>query len=136
VPVAGGNRRTAAGRFQNFRFFTKPLCGHCVGNQVALRTTWRIQFNGVGCEPFHLNPQPVEACPMSRSDALSRQVRPVAALRLPDCTKELVLSDSVLARLVATVIVLISVVLWLRSERNQSPACHPNCSTDFSAVRR
>jgi hypothetical protein len=51
-PVAGGSRRTAAGRFQNFRFFTKPLCGHCMGNQVAMRTVWRIEFNGVGLRAF------------------------------------------------------------------------------------
>jgi hypothetical protein len=88
------------------------------------------------CEPFLLNPQPVVACPDVWAGRIIPTGPPGSRIEAPDCPKELILSDSVLARLVVMVIVLISFALWLRSERNQSPACRPNCSTDFSAVRR
>jgi hypothetical protein len=42
----------------------------------------------------------------------------------------------VLARLVATIIVLVAFTLWMRSERGYLRGCNINCSTDISANRR
>jgi hypothetical protein len=47
-----------------------------------------------------------------------------------------IVSDSALAKLVVTVIVLMAFTIWLQSERHHSPACDVNCATDFSANRR
>jgi hypothetical protein len=46
------------------------------------------------------------------------------------------MSDSSLARLVVTVIVLISFAVWRSSERAQRPDCGINCPTDISASRK
>jgi hypothetical protein len=45
-------------------------------------------------------------------------------------------NDSNLAKLVVTVIVLISFTVWMAAERRQSHACKFNCATDFSASRK
>jgi hypothetical protein len=45
-------------------------------------------------------------------------------------------SDSILAKLVVTVIVLIGFSIWLASERHHSPGCQDNCPTDISASRK
>jgi hypothetical protein len=46
------------------------------------------------------------------------------------------MSDSSLARLVVTVIILISFAVWRSSERAQRPDCGINCPTDISASRK
>jgi hypothetical protein len=46
------------------------------------------------------------------------------------------MSDSTLARLVVTVIVLIGFALWLKTERDASRGCGADCPTDISASRR
>jgi hypothetical protein len=45
-------------------------------------------------------------------------------------------SDSILAKLVVTVIVLSSFAIWLASEKRQPPGCQNNCPTDISASRK
>ena len=45
-------------------------------------------------------------------------------------------NDSILAKLVVTVIVLISFTIWMAAERGQSHDCKTDCATDFSASRR
>jgi hypothetical protein len=45
-------------------------------------------------------------------------------------------SDSVLAKLVVTVIVLIGFAVWQWSEHNRPPNCGNNCPTDISASRK
>jgi hypothetical protein len=45
-------------------------------------------------------------------------------------------NDSTLARLVVTVIILISFAIWRSSERAQRPDCGINCPTDISASRK
>jgi hypothetical protein len=46
------------------------------------------------------------------------------------------MNDSVLARLVVTIVVLIGFAVWLDAELTYKRSCEPNCSTDFSAIRR
>jgi hypothetical protein len=46
------------------------------------------------------------------------------------------MSDSLLTRLVVTVVVIISFTLWLSSERNRAPGCRNDCPTDISASRK
>jgi hypothetical protein len=46
------------------------------------------------------------------------------------------MGDSVLAKLVVTVVVLIALAIWLKLERSQLPNCGNNCPTDISASRR
>ena len=46
------------------------------------------------------------------------------------------MNDSGLGKLVVTVILLISLAIWLKWERSQLPGCGTNCPTDFSASRR
>jgi hypothetical protein len=46
------------------------------------------------------------------------------------------MSDSILAKLVVTVIVLIGFAIWLTSEKHQPPGCQNNCPTDISASRK
>jgi hypothetical protein len=46
------------------------------------------------------------------------------------------MSDSILAKLVVTVIVLGGFALWLASEKHQPPGCRNNCPTDISASRK
>jgi hypothetical protein len=45
-------------------------------------------------------------------------------------------SDSVLAKLVITVIILIAFALWRSSDRIQPPDCVNGCPTDISASRK
>jgi hypothetical protein len=45
-------------------------------------------------------------------------------------------NDSILAKLVVTVIVLISFTIWMAANRRQSHDCKINCATDFSASRK
>jgi hypothetical protein len=45
-------------------------------------------------------------------------------------------NDSILAKLVVTVIVLISFILWRMPDRSRLPGCQTNCATDISANRR
>jgi hypothetical protein len=45
-------------------------------------------------------------------------------------------SDSILAKLVVTVIVLISLALWMAAERREPHDCKINCATDISASRK
>jgi hypothetical protein len=45
-------------------------------------------------------------------------------------------SDSFLAKLVVTVVVLMTFALWRTSEGSHPPACNIDCPTDFSAVRK
>ena len=47
-----------------------------------------------------------------------------------------IMNDSGLGKLVVTVILLISLAIWLKWERSQLPGCGTNCPTDFSASRR
>jgi hypothetical protein len=42
-------------------------------------------------------------------------------------------NDSILAELVVTVIVLISLPPWMAAERRESHGCKINCATDISA---
>jgi hypothetical protein len=44
-----------------------------------------------------------------------------------------IVNHSSLARLVATVVILIGLAIWLKAERNKLFGCHVNCPTDFSA---
>jgi hypothetical protein len=44
-------------------------------------------------------------------------------------------NENALAKLVVTVIVLISLAFWIKLERYQQ-ACGVDCSTDFSAIRK
>jgi hypothetical protein len=44
------------------------------------------------------------------------------------------MSDSLLTRLVVTVVVIICFALWLSSERHQAPGCKNDCPTDISAA--
>ncbi len=46
------------------------------------------------------------------------------------------MDDSVLAKLVVTVVVLIALTIWLKLERSHLPSCDNNCPTDISAIRR
>lgn len=46
------------------------------------------------------------------------------------------MSESTLARLVVTVILLISFAVWRSSERAERPNCGVNCPTDISASRK
>jgi hypothetical protein len=46
------------------------------------------------------------------------------------------MNDSTLARLVVTVILLISFAVWRASERAERPHCGVNCPTDISASRK
>ena len=46
------------------------------------------------------------------------------------------MSDSVLAKLVVIVIVLICFTVLLRSERSRSHGCYIDCPTDISASHR
>ena len=47
------------------------------------------------------------------------------------------MSDGILAKLVVTVIVLISFfAIWLALEKHQPPGCQNNCPTDISASQR
>jgi len=45
-------------------------------------------------------------------------------------------NESILAKLVVTVIVLIGLTIWMAAERRQSHGCKINCATDFSASRK
>jgi hypothetical protein len=45
-------------------------------------------------------------------------------------------SDSSLAKLVATFVILIGLAFWLKAERNNLLGCHINCPTDFSAISK
>jgi hypothetical protein len=45
------------------------------------------------------------------------------------------MSDSILAKLVVTVIILIGLTIWLTLEKHQ-PGCQNNCPTDISASRK
>jgi hypothetical protein len=45
-------------------------------------------------------------------------------------------SDSVLAKVVITVVVLIAFAVWRSSEHIQQPNCGNNCPTDLSASRK
>jgi hypothetical protein len=42
-------------------------------------------------------------------------------------------NDSSLAKLVATVVILIGLAVWLKAERDKLLGCHLACPTDFSA---
>jgi hypothetical protein len=44
-----------------------------------------------------------------------------------------IVSDSSLAKLVATFVILIGLAFWLKAERNKLLGCHINCATEFSA---
>ena len=46
------------------------------------------------------------------------------------------MNDSSLAKLVVTVILLISFALWRAAERAERPDCGVNCPTDISASRK
>jgi hypothetical protein len=47
------------------------------------------------------------------------------------------MNDSVLAKLVVTVIVLIALAIWLKLDRSHLPGCSSsNCPTDISASRK
>ncbi len=46
------------------------------------------------------------------------------------------MSDSIVAKLVVTVIVLCSFAIWLASEKHQPPGCQKHCPTDISASRK
>ena len=46
------------------------------------------------------------------------------------------MSDSTLAKLVVTVIILVSFALWLKVDRDASRGCGVDCPTDISASRR
>ena len=46
------------------------------------------------------------------------------------------MNDSTLAKLVVTVIILVSFAIWRSSERTQQPGCGINCPTDISASRK
>ena len=46
------------------------------------------------------------------------------------------MNDSALAKLVVTVILLITLAVWRSSERAQRPDCGVNCPTDISASRK
>ena len=46
------------------------------------------------------------------------------------------MNDSVLAKLVVTVIVLIALAIWLKLDRSHLPRCSSNCPTDISANRK
>jgi hypothetical protein len=46
------------------------------------------------------------------------------------------MNDSALAKLVVTMILLISFAVWRSSERAQRPDCGVNCPTDISASRK
>ena len=47
-----------------------------------------------------------------------------------------IVTNSGLARLISTVVVLIGLAIWLKSERSQTPHGCQNCPTDISASRR
>jgi len=47
-----------------------------------------------------------------------------------------IVSDSSLAKLVATFVILIGLAFWLKAERNNLLGCHINCPTDFSAISK
>jgi hypothetical protein len=44
-----------------------------------------------------------------------------------------IVSDSSLAKLVATFVILIGLAFWLKAERNKLLGCHIDCATEFSA---
>ena len=46
------------------------------------------------------------------------------------------MNDSTLAKLVVTVIILITFAVWRASDRIQRPDCGTNCPTDISASRK
>lgn len=48
----------------------------------------------------------------------------------------LFMSNNVLAKLAAIVVVLIGLAVWRSSERLQSPICGDKCPTDISAIHR
>jgi hypothetical protein len=57
--------------------------------------------------------------------------------RLADCPGVRgIVNDSVLAKLVATVVILIGLTVWVRSERDQPRGCDINCPTDIPASPR
>jgi hypothetical protein len=47
-----------------------------------------------------------------------------------------IMSDSTVARLVVTVVVLVGFAVWLKAERDASRGCGGDCPTDISAIRR
>jgi hypothetical protein len=46
------------------------------------------------------------------------------------------MNDSVLGKLVVTVIVLVALAIWLKLDRSHRPGCSSNCPTDISASRK
>jgi len=46
------------------------------------------------------------------------------------------MNDSVLGKLVVTVIVLVALAIWLKLDRSHQPGCSGNCPTDISASRK
>ncbi|WP_157676627.1 hypothetical protein [Afipia sp. GAS231] len=46
------------------------------------------------------------------------------------------MNDGALAKLVVTVVLLITLVVWRSSERAQRPDCGVDCPTDISASRK